>query len=30
MVEHLRHVEGSLDFDGSSDGEIDFESIFGD
>ena len=30
MVEHLRHAEGSLDFDGSSDGEIDFESIFGD
>jgi DNA-binding GntR family transcriptional regulator len=30
MVEHLRHVEASLDFDGSSDGEIDFESIFGD
>jgi DNA-binding GntR family transcriptional regulator len=30
MVEHLRHVEGSLDFDGSSDGEIDFDSIFGD
>ena len=30
MVEHLRHVEASLDFDGTSDGEIDFESIFGD
>ena len=30
MVEHLRHVEASLDFDGSSAGEIDFESIFGD
>jgi DNA-binding GntR family transcriptional regulator len=28
MVEHLRHVEGSLNFDGRSDGEIDFESIF--
>jgi len=30
MVEHLRHVEASLNFDGRSDGEIDFDSIFGD
>lgn len=30
MVEHLRHVEASLHFDGGSDGEIDFESIFAD
>jgi DNA-binding GntR family transcriptional regulator len=29
MVEHLRHVESSLNFDGRSDGDIDFESIFG-
>jgi DNA-binding GntR family transcriptional regulator len=29
MVEHLRHVEASLNFDGPGDGEIDFESIFG-
>lgn len=30
MVEHLRHVEASLNFEGRSDGEIDFDSIFGD
>lgn len=30
MVEHLRHVEGSLDFGGERDSEIDFESIFSD
>lgn len=30
MVEHLRHVEASLNFDGRSDGEIDFDAIFGD
>lgn len=29
MVEHLRHVEASLNFDGSGGAEIDFESIFG-
>jgi DNA-binding GntR family transcriptional regulator len=28
MIEHLRHVEASLHFDGRGDGEIDFESIF--
>jgi DNA-binding GntR family transcriptional regulator len=30
MVEHLKHVEASLNFDGSGDGEIDFDSIFSD
>lgn len=30
MVEHLRHVESSLNFGGERDGEIDFESIFSD
>jgi DNA-binding GntR family transcriptional regulator len=30
MLEHLRHVEASLDFDGNGVDEIDFESIFGD
>ena len=28
MVEHLRHVEASLDFQRSSDGEIDFDAVF--
>ena len=28
MVEHLRHVEGSLDFERKGDGEIDFEAVF--
>ena len=28
MVEHLRHVEASLDFERSGDGEIDFEAVF--
>ena len=28
MVEHLRHVEASLDFQRSSDGEIDFGAVF--
>jgi DNA-binding GntR family transcriptional regulator len=30
MLEHLRHVEASLNFDGNGADEIDFESIFGD
>ena len=30
MVEHLRHVEESLNFGGERDNEIDFESIFAD
>ena len=28
MVEHLRHVEASLNFERAPDGEIDFESVF--
>lgn len=28
MVDHLRHVEASLDFQRSGDGEIDFEAVF--
>ena len=28
MLEHLKHVEGSLDFQRRGDGEIDFESVF--
>ena len=28
MVEHLRHVEASLDFKRSGDNEVDFESVF--
>jgi DNA-binding GntR family transcriptional regulator len=28
MVEHLRHVEASLEFERAADGEIDFESVF--
>jgi DNA-binding GntR family transcriptional regulator len=28
MVEHLRHVEASLNFDQAPDGEIDFEAVF--
>lgn len=28
MVEHLRHVESSLDFQRNGDGEIDFDSVF--
>lgn len=28
MVEHLRHVEGSLDFRRSGDGEINFDAVF--
>jgi DNA-binding GntR family transcriptional regulator len=28
MIEHLRHVEASLDFQRNSDGEIDFEAVF--
>jgi DNA-binding GntR family transcriptional regulator len=28
MIEHLRHVEASLNFQRSADGEIDFESVF--
>ena len=28
MLEHLKHVEGSLDFERKGDGEIDFESVF--
>jgi len=29
MVEHLRHVEASLDFERGDDGEVDFEAVFG-
>ena len=28
MLEHLRHVESSLNFERSNDGEIDFEAVF--
>ncbi len=28
MVEHLRHVEASLDFERGDDGEVDFEAVF--
>jgi hypothetical protein len=28
MVEHLRHVEASLNFERAPDGEVDFESVF--
>jgi DNA-binding GntR family transcriptional regulator len=28
MIEHLRHVEASLDFQRSSEGEIDFDAVF--
>jgi DNA-binding GntR family transcriptional regulator len=28
MLEHLRHVEGSLNFERAPDGEIDFEAVF--
>jgi DNA-binding GntR family transcriptional regulator len=28
MVEHLRHVEASLDFERNGDGEVDFDAVF--
>jgi DNA-binding GntR family transcriptional regulator len=28
MVDHLRHVEASLDFERNGDGEVDFEAVF--